>query len=111
MAASSQLPNTQSSLSARRVVLDPIHGLPGQASLLGDLSDAHGRLAQHGADLLELFAREVGLTLEVSALVIPLCVLDASPLCGLGGLSLCLSGRGHEGISGHELPVAVCVSR
>ena len=41
----SQPPSHQSSLNTRRVILDPVHGLPGQAGLFGDLSDAHGLLA------------------------------------------------------------------
>jgi hypothetical protein len=33
---------------------------------------------------------------KVSAAVIVLRILDTCPLCGLGGLSLCLRGRSHE---------------
>jgi hypothetical protein len=47
-------PNNQSTLSTRRVTLDPVDGLPGQAGLFGDLTDAHGLLAQRGASLAGL---------------------------------------------------------
>src|SRR5258708_788584 len=93
MAASSQPPSHQSTL---RVTLDPVDGLAGQASLPRNLSDAHGLLPQHRAHLVKLIARVARLTAEVSAFSAMLCVLDTGPLCGLGGLSLCLSGRGHE---------------
>jgi hypothetical protein len=76
--------------------LDPVDGLAAQAGLFGDLSDTDYPLAQHGADLEELLACEARLAAEVGTRVILLSVLDASPLCGLGGLSLCLRGRGHE---------------
>ena len=85
-------PNPQSTLSTRRVTLDPVDGLPGQAGLSRNLSDAHGRLPQLGAHLVELLAREAWLTTEVGAVATLLGVLNTSPLCCLGRLSLCLSG-------------------
>src|SRR5215471_14304361 len=42
----SQPPSNQSSLSTRRVTLDPVDSLSGQAGLLGNLSDAYDGLAQ-----------------------------------------------------------------
>ena len=47
----SHTPNHQSTLSTRRVTLDPVDGLPGQAGLLGDPSDAYGLLTEHGTHL------------------------------------------------------------
>ena len=41
-----------------------------------------------------------GASAEVSPLVILLGMLNARALGGLGGLSLCLGGRGHEGDQG-----------
>ncbi len=42
-------------------------------------------------------AVKLGLWPKVSSLVILLGVLNTGSLCSLGNLSLCLSGRGHEG--------------
>jgi hypothetical protein len=75
-------PSHQSSLSTRRITLDPVDGLSGQAGLLGNLSDTHGPLPQHGAHLSKLFAGEARLSAEVGTFVILLGVLDAGPLCG-----------------------------
>jgi hypothetical protein len=69
----------------------------GQAGLFGDLSDAHRLVPQHGAHLDELLAGEARLPTEVGPVATLLSVLDTSPLCGLGRLSLGLRGRGHEG--------------
>jgi len=88
----SQSPSSQSSLSTRRVIFDPVDGLSGQAGLFGDLSDAHGLLAEHGAHLDELLASEARLTATVGAVAALLGVLDTGPLSRLGGLSVCLSG-------------------
>jgi hypothetical protein len=60
-------PSNQCSLSTRRVILDAVDGLAGQASFLGDLSDTHGLLAQRGEHRDELFACEARLTAKVSA--------------------------------------------
>jgi len=92
----SPIPNSQSPLSTRRVTLDPVDSLPGQASLSRNLSDAHRFLSQHGAHLDELFAREAWLPTEVGAVAALLGMLDTGPLSGFGSLSLCLRGRGHE---------------
>src|SRR5258707_2850030 len=93
----SQPPNNQSRLSIRRVALDPIDGLSGQARFPSNLSDAHRFLPQHGAHLDELVARGARLAADVGAVATLLGVLDTGPLCGLVSLSPCLRGRGHEG--------------
>jgi hypothetical protein len=90
-------PKQPKHLSTRRLALDPIDGLSGQASFIRDVSDAHRLLPQHGAHSIEMIARVAWLAAEVSALVIPLRVLDTGPLRRLGGLSLGLRGRRHEG--------------
>ena len=73
--ATSQAPGNQSSLSARRVILDTVNGLSGKAGLLRDLSNAHCLLPEHGAHLDELLASEARLA-AVGAAIILLCVLD-----------------------------------
>ena len=50
-ATSSQTPNRQCSLCSRRVIFDPVDGLSGEARLLGDPSNAHTLLSQHGRAL------------------------------------------------------------
>jgi hypothetical protein len=67
-----------------------------RARRLGPLHSPH-REQKHGAHLDELLACEARLTGKVGAVATLLGVLDTGSLCGLGGLSLCLSGGGHEG--------------
>ncbi len=74
----SKAPTHQSTLSTRRVTLDPVDDLPGQASLSRNLSDAHGLLSQHRADLVELLAREAWLAADVGAVATLLGVLDSA---------------------------------
>jgi hypothetical protein len=50
-----------------------------------------------GAHLDELLASEARLPAKVGTLPTLLGVLDAGPLCRLGGFSLGLRGRSHEG--------------
>jgi hypothetical protein len=84
-------PRCQRSLRASGVVFDPVHRLPGQASLLGNPCDTDGLLPQHVSHLGELGAREARLASEVRSVSVLLRVLDTGPLSGLGGLGLCLS--------------------
>jgi hypothetical protein len=92
-----QSPSNQRTLSTRRITLDPVDGLSGQASFLRNLRDVHHFLPQHGAHLVELLARVARLTANVGAVATLLGVLNTGSLCSLGSFSLCLSGRGHEG--------------
>jgi len=91
--STSHPPSCQSRLSTRRVILNSVDGLPGQAGLFGDLSHAHGLLSQHGAHLGKLFRCEARLAAKVRALATLLGVLDTGPLSGLGGLGAGESGE------------------
>jgi hypothetical protein len=73
-------PSDQSTLSTRRITLDPVDRLSGQAGLLRNLSDAHGLLAEHGP--------HQSLALAMSY---------TGTLSGLRSFSLRVSGYGHEG--------------
>jgi hypothetical protein len=64
----------------RRVILNSVDGLSGQAGLLADLSDTCGLLSQHGAHPDELLAGEARFTPKVGTLGILLRMLDTSPL-------------------------------
>jgi hypothetical protein len=87
-AATLEPPRCQRSLSARRVVFNPIDRLPCQPGLLRDPGDPHGLLAQHGSTCSSWTRVKLGFRPKVRSVSISLRVLDTGPLGGLGGFGL-----------------------
>jgi hypothetical protein len=87
----SQPPNNQRRLSTRRVILNSVDGLAGQAGLLRNLSDPHRLLPQHGAHLVELIARVARLAANVGAVAMLLGILNTGipALCAALVASAC----------------------